>query len=142
MTKQFTTDEGESLCRINLLRGPLFTEGPLWLLGDVFFRRAYVVHDMQNLQVTLFPLSADIANGTSDAIVDDMEKLKFSSLSARVDTVSRLLTTIEAFPRLCAAVAVAVVAAVAVIGGRRSYCRCLPKCREIGSSDMYFAIST
>merc|ERR1712187_388098 len=51
--------EGTAFCRINVLRAPLNLEGPYWIFGDVFLRRAYVVHDLQNLQLTLFPAPID-----------------------------------------------------------------------------------
>merc|ERR1712187_127665 len=51
--------DGKSYCRINMLRAPLNLEGPYWIFGDVFLRRAYVAYDMQNLQLTLFPVPID-----------------------------------------------------------------------------------
>merc|ERR1712048_220607 len=47
--------DGKAFCRINMLRAPLNLEGPYWIFGDAFLRRAYVVHDLQNLQLTLVP---------------------------------------------------------------------------------------
>merc|ERR1712151_887528 len=51
--------DGKAFCRINMLRAPLNLEGPYWIFGDVFLRRAYVVHDLQNLQLTLFEAPVD-----------------------------------------------------------------------------------
>merc|ERR1712060_350486 len=51
--------DGKPFCRINILRAPLNLEGPYWIFGDVFLRRTYVVHDLQNLQLTLFPAPID-----------------------------------------------------------------------------------
>lgn len=51
--------DGKAFCRINMLRAPLNLEGPYWIFGDVFLRRAYVVHDLQNLKLTLFPAPID-----------------------------------------------------------------------------------
>jgi len=44
---------GECVVKIQGLTIP----GHVWLLGDVFLRKAYLVHDTEKLQVTFFPVA-------------------------------------------------------------------------------------
>lgn len=40
------------ICRVGIMAGPKGM--PFWILGDIFLRRVYVVHDVNGQQVTLF----------------------------------------------------------------------------------------
>mmetsp|Transcript_58163 Transcript_58163/g.147763 ORF Transcript_58163/g.147763 Transcript_58163/m.147763 type:complete len:530 (-) Transcript_58163:202-1791(-) len=49
----FPSGETVAMCRINIQPGP--PTMPFWILGDVFLRRVYAVHDVREHQVVLFP---------------------------------------------------------------------------------------
>lgn len=65
----FTPAGSQPLCRLALQQGPL-TMG-FWVLGDVFLRRVYAVHDIEAQQVVLFeaPAARDPGAGTGTPLL-------------------------------------------------------------------------
>lgn len=47
-----------NMCRLALMSSPMGM--PFWILGDVFLRRVYLVHDVSNFQVTIFEQKGEI----------------------------------------------------------------------------------
>mmetsp|Transcript_36468 Transcript_36468/g.79815 ORF Transcript_36468/g.79815 Transcript_36468/m.79815 type:complete len:488 (+) Transcript_36468:40-1503(+) len=47
-------DEGVKWCRLALMQAPA-AMGSQWIVGDVFLRKVYAVHDVGNQQMVLFP---------------------------------------------------------------------------------------
>mmetsp|Transcript_18390 Transcript_18390/g.33566 ORF Transcript_18390/g.33566 Transcript_18390/m.33566 type:complete len:162 (+) Transcript_18390:3-488(+) len=45
--------DGTKVCQVTFVTGPKGME--FWLLGDIFLRRAYAIHDVDNVKLHLYP---------------------------------------------------------------------------------------
>lgn len=53
-------DDGLPLCYLGLIG----TEGSIFLLGDTFIRSAYVVYDVDHVQVLIAPVKREVSGGS------------------------------------------------------------------------------